>query len=98
VTSKRFQFHPEAERELTEAAEWYEERKSGLGADLVTSVRMKIEEILVAPERWPSVRGVRRALLSRFPYAIVYRDLRGEVVEIIAVAHLRRRPKYWSAR
>jgi plasmid stabilization system protein ParE len=98
VTSRPFQFHPEAELELTEAAEWYEERGAGLGREFLRSVRAKVDEIRRAPERWPSVRGTRRALVARFPYAVVYRELPGDMIRIIAIAHVRRRPRYWSAR
>jgi hypothetical protein len=48
VTSRPFQFHPEAELELTEAAEWYEERGAGLGGFL-RSVRAKVDEITACP-------------------------------------------------
>jgi len=39
----------------------------------------------------------RRALVTKFPYAVVYREIQDEI-EIIAIAHLKRRPKYWSSR
>lgn len=98
MASRPVGFHPEAELELTAAAEWYEERKAGAGADFVASVRTKIGEVREAPERWPNVRGVRRALVNRFPFAVIYRVTRDEAIQIVAIAHLRRRPKYWSPR
>ena len=98
MTSRPFQFHPEAEAEFAEAAEWYDERRPGLGRNFVAAVRAKVDEIRGAPERWPSVRGVRRTLVHRFPYAVVYREVENEMIQIIAVAHVRRRPKYWSTR
>lgn len=36
--------------------------------------------------------------MGRFPYAIVYREVSEEEVEIVAVAHLKRRPGYWTGR
>jgi plasmid stabilization system protein ParE len=98
VTSRSFQFHPEAELEFVEAAEWYEERKPGLGAEFVASVRVKIDGVRDVPERWPTVRGVRRAFVGRFPYAVVYRETADATIEIVAVAHFSRKPRYWSAR
>lgn len=56
-----------------------------------------IETILEAPERWALRNGTRRVLLAQFPYAIVYREV-SDGFEIVAVAHLRRRPTYWSKR
>jgi len=44
------------------------------------------------------VNGTRRALLEGFPYAVVYCEDSDDEIEIVAVAHLRRRPKYWANR
>jgi len=98
VRASRFRFHPAAEVELDEAARWYEERRDGLGLEFLSVVRLKIAELLGAPERWRLVKGSRRVLLGRFPYAIVYREVSDDELEIIAVAHYRRRPKYWARR
>jgi len=84
--------------ELEEAAAWYEEHAEGLGAEFLAAVRSVTEAIASAPERWPAVHGTRRALLHRFPYAIVYRERADDLVEIVAVAHCRRKPRYWSGR
>jgi toxin ParE1/3/4 len=98
VPVSRFRFHPAADAELDEAAQWYEERREGLGVQFVEAVREKIVALLEAPERWRIVNGSRRALLGRFPYAIVYRAVSDNELEIVAVAHYRRSPKYWARR
>ncbi len=41
--------------------------------------------------------GVRRSLLKKFPYAVVF-IVMAEEIRILAVAHGRRRPGYWRAR
>src|ERR1043165_7976340 len=56
--------------------------------------RYRVALILENPQRWRLFRGTRRALMSRFPYAIVYREITPDEIEIVAVAHFRRRPKY----
>jgi hypothetical protein len=61
-------------------------------------VREKISALMAAPERWQLVNGTRRALLEGFPYAVVNREVSTDEIEIVAVAHLRRRPKYWADR
>ena len=91
-------FNPEAAAELEASASWYEERRPGLGAEFADAVLRKVDEIAEAPHRWRAVRGARRALLSRFPYAIVYREVSEELIEIVAVAHVRRRAGYWADR
>lgn len=73
--AKAFRFHPAAEAELEEAAEWYEASKEGLGRAFIADVRRRIETIVEAPERWALKHGTRRVLLARFPYAIVYREV-----------------------
>ncbi len=77
MADRRFFLHPEAEREIEQAASWYDERSPGLGLEFIASVRAKLEQILETPELWPALRGTRRVLTSRFPFAIVYRGSRG---------------------
>lgn len=87
-----------AEAELQDAAAWYDERSPGLGLRFVVAVRTKSDEILESPQRWALAAGSRRVLMGRFPYAIVYREVSEEEIEIVAVAHLKRRPGYWTGR
>lgn len=96
-------FAPEALSELTEAAGWYGSRQAGLGRDLLEEV----ECLLPLIERFPSSFArlqsitsdltIRRALLPRFPYALVFMELRDHV-RILAVAHVKREPRYWLTR
>ncbi|MBI4701670.1 MAG: type II toxin-antitoxin system RelE/ParE family toxin [Deltaproteobacteria bacterium] len=94
---------PEAEEELAEAVDWYEAREPGLGAALFAEVdaavfglrRRELPGVTV-----PHVRAelpVRRVLLARFPYAVVFLDASDEL-HVLAVAHHRRRPGYWRDR
>jgi hypothetical protein len=41
--------------------------------------------------------GLRRAVLSRFPYGLVYGQKPDSIV-VVAVAHLHREPRYWIDR
>jgi toxin ParE1/3/4 len=96
----RIRFHREAGEELDAAAAWYEEREAGLGGDLLGEVDRAIAAIEESPASWPLVRrktGLRRFLLARFPYAILYERLDDEL-RILAVSHTRRRPGYWRKR
>jgi len=86
-----------AEAELQNAAAWYEERSPGLGLRFVLSVHAKADEIAESPQRWPLAAGTCLVLMGRFPYALVYREV-AEEIEIVPVAHLHRRPAYWSHR
>ena len=87
-----------AEAELEDAAAWYDERSPGVGIRFIIAVRAKTEEILDAPDRWPLSAGSRRVLMGRFPYALIYREVADDEIEIVAVAHLKRPSAYWSSR
>jgi len=71
----RFVFHRAARDELREARDWYESQHHGLGDELGEVVSAAIARIGEFPEMYPEVLpGLRRAVLSRFPYALLYRN------------------------
>ena len=90
--------HPQAAAEL-EAGFWrYEHESSGLGEDFRSEVEAGIVAIGTNPTRWPVFKGiVRRYLVHRFPYGLLY-SVKGDAVRILAVMHLHRRPDYWRER
>ncbi len=93
-----YAFHPEAEAELNAGIDWYESRERGLGLDFATEVEAAVQRALSFPHAWPVMLGdIRRALVHRFPYGVLYAQepLR---VFVIAVMHLRRHPSYWHDR
>ena len=88
----------EAEIELWEAVEFYENRCAGLGLDFGKEIKAALEIVQQSPSRWPIHKdGTRRYLVHRFPYFVVY-VLHKDRVWVIAFAHCRRRPAYWSGR
>ena len=94
----RLQFHPAAAEEYLAAIEYYEEALPGLGRRFHDAVRTTSEHALTHPESGSARRGVARHLIvPGFPYDLVY-QVRGEVLEVLAVAHQRRRPGYWKDR
>jgi len=93
-----YSFHPEAEAELSAAAEFYESRVAGLGRLFSAEVQRTIWFVRAYPDVGAIVRlPIRRALVDRFPYAIIYRVDR-ESIHVLAVAHLHQRPSYWRHR
>jgi plasmid stabilization system protein ParE len=89
---------PEAQADIREAREWYEESRSELGREFLAAVREVLEAVEKSPLRFPRVRGnVRRAPLRRFPYAIFYLP-DDERTIIFACFHARRNPRVWQAR
>ena len=93
-----FSFHPEAEEEFLEAINYYEDRERGLGYDFSIEVFATIQNIVIYPTAWPVIEeGVRRCLVHRFPYGVIY-SIEQEEILILAVMHLRRHPGYWKNR
>jgi len=91
-------FLPIARIELDEAVIWYEEQAIGLGYDFLDEFDQSIRFIASFPEMFEEVdAGIRRCLINRFPYGIIY-GIDGENIVIIAVDGLRKEPKYWIDR
>lgn len=93
----------EAVAELEDASDWYEHQRSGLGLVFLSAVDRTIDRV----SRWPlsgspvdgidEALDVRRLSVERFPYYLAY--ISGERgLTVLAVAHERRRPLYWSDR
>lgn len=93
-----YEFHPEAEQEFVEAAGYYERKITGLGERFGSEVYHVIERLLEYPELGsPNDLDLRRILLARFPYFLIY-SFTTDVLRVIAVAHVRRLPGYWQSR
>ena len=92
------EFHPLAAGEAQAAERWYRERNEITSGRFQRELARAIERISEQPEAGsPYLAGTRRVLLRRFPFFVVYR-VRWDNVQIVAVAHGRRRPAYWQAR
>ncbi|MGA2169914.1 MAG: type II toxin-antitoxin system RelE/ParE family toxin [Terracidiphilus sp.] len=92
-------YHPAARREI-EAAYTLYARQSVQAADGF------YEELLPALDRLherprlypPHLYGTQRVVLHQFPFSVIYyRELLHEI-QIVAVAHAKRRPGYWAKR
>jgi toxin ParE1/3/4 len=93
-----YEFHPAAEEEFIESAAYYEASVPGLGERFVSDVRRTIEQLLEYPEIGPQIdANLRRVVLTHFPYSLIYSFTPG-LLRVIAVAHMRRRPRYWQSR
>lgn len=90
--------HPEAVAEAQAAYRWYRERSETAAEAFLAELDRAIELISESPLRWPLyLQGTRHFLLRRFPFAVVYREL-GEDLQVVAIAHGRRKPGYWRDR
>ena len=91
-------FHPDAEMELREAANYYDDCQTGLGLDFAEEVYAAISRIIKYPDAWSRLSSnTRRCLTNRFPFGIIY-QVKSDNLYIIAIANLHRRPEYWKER
>jgi len=94
---RRIEFHPEAQDEFISAARFYEAQTPGLGRDFIETIRHTYERLIEAPASGPRFgRGLRRLLIPKFPYGLLYR-VEPERIYIVAIMHLHRRPGYWRS-
>ena len=96
--ASKYLIHSSAKKELTDAVDWYEKERKGKGARFFTSYLKAINAILVNPFIFPKdFDEVRKAQVSKFPYAIFYEAHENEVF-IYAVFHHKRNPGAWMGR
>lgn len=85
-----------ANAEISEARDWYDKESLGLGDRFVDELENVLERIAIEPGRFPYVLpGLRRALLTVFPYAVFFRE-KGDVIFVISCFHSSRDPKIWQ--
>ncbi len=94
-----YTFHAAAEAEYLEAIAYYESKRPGLGASFFAEYEKLMNSVCESHERYrlETPSGIRVAVMTRFPYSVYYRCASGSV-QVLAVAHQRRRPNYWLGR
>ena len=95
---KRIRFLSPAEIEMFDAAAYYETRVLELGTDFISTIEIAVLDLSDEPEKWPVIgKEIRRRILPRFPYSILYKIDPEEII-IVAIMHQKRRPNYWINR
>lgn len=76
-----------AELEVAEAQIWYEEQQAGLAAKFHHELSKVLTRLSETPFIYPVVyRNIRRVVLDRFPFLVWY-EVRGSVVTVLACTH-----------
>jgi len=95
---KRIRFLSPAEIEMLDAAAYYETSVPELGTDFISTIEIAVLDLSDDPEKWPMIgKEIRRRILPRFPYSILYKIDPEEII-IVAIMHQKRRPNYWINR
>lgn len=88
-----------ARQELIAAQDWYENASRGLGQRFRAAVADMVERISVSPMQFPVVyKNIRRAVLKRFPYALMFMIEADDALTVIACFHGSRDPARWQKR
>lgn len=99
---KPVEFDVAAQAELRAALDWYAAQAPVLEGLFAQEIASAIDA-LASPSRHAFAIGVapelnvRRVLLHRFPYALVFVELPNSI-RVLAVMHQRQRPGYWKTR
>lgn len=85
-----------AQYELDEAVDYYNAQMPNLGDGFLIEILAALDRISLWPDAWHEIsRNIRRCQLKRFPYGVVY-AVEDDVILVIAISHLHRRPAYWQ--
>ena len=96
--NRQFLIRPEAEAEIAEAFNWYEDQVVGLGEAFLLCLDAAFSAIVRNPLQFPRVHSiVRCALMRRFPYEIFFVNDTERIV-VLSVFHAKRNPKRWKER
>ncbi|MGI8602350.1 MAG: type II toxin-antitoxin system RelE/ParE family toxin [Verrucomicrobiales bacterium] len=89
---------PEADNDVTESYNWYEEREPGLGEDFLRCVEPCVSNIQRHPLMYPVASDeFRRALIRRFPFEVFYEPA-SDNITIYSVFHCSQDPRKWRER
>lgn len=86
-----------AELDIEGSLRWYRERSRSAADGFRTEVIEAIDRIANAPLAWSTDEdGSHRYVLQRYPFTVIY-DVKDKTIEVLAVAHHRKKPGYWLA-
>jgi plasmid stabilization system protein ParE len=92
-------FTQSARAELIDAQGWYENEAPGLGRRFRAAVDVVVRRMSAIPRQFPVIyKNVRRTLLRRFPYALMFVIEADGTLIVIACFHGSRDPVHWQKR
>ena len=96
---KDISVHASAESEFGQAIDHYESCHPGLGDEFQDEVEAAFTRIRTRPGMFPKYRTgpIQKCFVRRFPYTIYFREF-DDRIWLVAIAHQKRRPSYWSRR
>ncbi|WP_367184955.1 type II toxin-antitoxin system RelE/ParE family toxin [uncultured Bradyrhizobium sp.] len=91
-------FTQAARADLVDAVTWYGTHAPHVVPQFRDALRAALARIAEHPKQFPpAYKDTCRALLRRFPYIIVFRELQ-DTIYVVAVFHTSRDPLIWQSR
>jgi plasmid stabilization system protein ParE len=95
----KLDYHPATVADLNRAVGFYEQLRPGLGGECREAIYAAVERVRLDPLRHRIVGGdVRRCLVGRFPFSILYRVIEDEAIRILVIRHHRQRDDFGRSR
>ena len=100
MATSDLRWHPEAVEDALECRDWYAKRSPLAARGFLLALEHAVCAVIENPLRYRKGKlgCYEYVFANNYPFTLVYRQLRDELVEIVAVAHQRRRPFYWRGR
>jgi len=93
---KEIELSENAQSDLRESSEWYDDQKQGLGEEFIEDVQNTFNKISNNPYQFQKVKGsVRRALLQQFSFGVFY-IIKNVKIIVFRVVHTSRSPREWK--
>jgi plasmid stabilization system protein ParE len=87
-----------ARRDFDESFDWYAARSAGAAVRFTGAVDAALLKIALNPEQFARIDDLHRECSVRtFPFRIVFRIVDDRVL-IVAIAHAKRSPGFWTRR
>jgi toxin ParE2 len=87
-----------ANQEVDDAVRWYDAQAEGLSRNFLDELDRVVRLVRMHPYAGMQIEpDIRRFLLSRFPYSLIY-GIEESTIVVIAVASQHRAPDYWADR
>lgn len=88
----------EAQFDVREAFDYYEEKSQGLGFEFMRSLDAVLQSVKRNPHSYQQIyKEIRRVLLRKFPYALFYLTAETKII-VVAVLHQSRSEIDWIRR
>lgn len=86
---------PKAEKAIDRAAGWYNARNPRASRAFLDAIDGVFDKIAENPHQFPVLKHkLRRAIITGFPYSVLFRVVETELV-VTNCVHFRRHPRHW---